>query len=42
MNDAFGKVMEKNLIARGISLPGLSVCEDLDSQKARSPSPILP
>lgn len=35
MKDNFGSVMLENLSQRGIVLPGIPVCETLDSQKRR-------
>ncbi|KAK6747923.1 hypothetical protein RB195_000870 [Necator americanus] len=35
IKDAFGSVMEKNLEQRGIYLPGLSACSDIETQKQR-------
>lgn len=35
IDDQFGRVMEKNLSCRGITLHGLSACQNLDSQKKR-------
>lgn len=35
VSDSFGKVMEVNLHQRGILLPGLAACENLESQKKR-------
>ncbi|MCP9262981.1 Leucine carboxyl methyltransferase 1 [Dirofilaria immitis] len=35
ISDTFGKVMVSNLYRRGIILPGLAACENLDTQKER-------
>uniref|UniRef100_A0A915BYA0 Leucine carboxyl methyltransferase 1 n=1 Tax=Parascaris univalens TaxID=6257 RepID=A0A915BYA0_PARUN len=35
MKDSFGEVMEKNLQQRGIVLPGLTACANIESQKQR-------
>lgn len=35
MKDSFGEVMEKNLQQRGIVLPGLTACTNIESQKQR-------
>ncbi|VDL76924.1 unnamed protein product [Nippostrongylus brasiliensis] len=35
ITDAFGSVMEKNLEQRGIQLPGLPACNDIETQKKR-------
>ncbi|OZC10191.1 leucine carboxyl methyltransferase [Onchocerca flexuosa] len=35
ISDTFGKVMISNLYRRGIILPGLAACENLDAQKKR-------
>ncbi|CAJ0586583.1 unnamed protein product, partial [Mesorhabditis spiculigera] len=34
-NDSFGKIMEENLLRRGLILPGLSACETPEKQAAR-------
>ncbi|VDO77293.1 unnamed protein product [Heligmosomoides polygyrus] len=35
IKDAFGSVMEKNLEQRGIQLPGLPACNDVETQRER-------
>ncbi|KAK6025256.1 leucine carboxyl methyltransferase [Ostertagia ostertagi] len=35
IKDTFGSVMEKNLEQRGIQLPGLPACNDIDTQRER-------
>lgn len=35
MTDKFSSVMQSSLHERGIHLPGLPVCESLESQKSR-------
>lgn len=35
MNDTFSKVMLENLNKRGILLPGLAFCENLETQNKR-------
>uniref|UniRef100_A0A1I7W271 Leucine carboxyl methyltransferase 1 n=2 Tax=Loa loa TaxID=7209 RepID=A0A1I7W271_LOALO len=35
INDTFGKIMVSNLHGRGIILPGLAACENLNAQKKR-------
>uniref|UniRef100_A0A0R3RW55 Leucine carboxyl methyltransferase 1 n=1 Tax=Elaeophora elaphi TaxID=1147741 RepID=A0A0R3RW55_9BILA len=35
IDDTFGKIMVSNLHGRGIILPGLAACENLDAQKKR-------
>jgi [phosphatase 2A protein]-leucine-carboxy methyltransferase len=35
LNDPFGHVMRRNLLARGVSLPGADVCPDFGSLAER-------